>query len=186
MRWCPLLLVCSILPMPGPLRAQSPEMEPGTPVRVAHYCARGAPTQQRFVVTGTTRVLTGEFLSAAADTIRMSTGHPAVVHVLPAACVLGISVRDGWGAHTVTGLGLGLMGGALLGALVGSGVDFCILGDCGPATGLGAILGAPVGLVIGGAVGALIRTPRWRSIQVARGTPTVGLGGGGVAIAVRF
>lgn len=185
MRWSPLFLASLVLVVPTVLRAQTPVLEPGVEVRVAHYCAGGSASRPRFSTSGpSTRTLTGELSGVTADTVKLRADATGVLHVLPSACILDLSVRDGTGSQTMLGLGLGLAGGVMLGALVGSASDFCVLGNCSSAAGIGAILGAPVGMLIGAAIGTAFPAPRWRAVPLPRGTPVVSLGRGGVAVSV--
>jgi hypothetical protein len=85
------------------------------------------------------------------------------------------------------GAGLGLLGGALLGAAIGATQEFCIF-QCSSAAPIGALVGAPVGLAIGGLIGVATESTRWRrwggndvAVHLRAGS-----GGFGLAMEVRF
>src|SRR6185295_5914126 len=92
--------------------------------------------------------------------------------VIPMASVDRLEVREGTKGHFWTGAGIGLVGGALLGAAIGSTTEFCI-DECtaedakAGAIEVGVAVGAPVGFLIGGVIGAHKRTDQWRLISIA-------------------
>lgn len=95
--------------------------------------------------------------------IRPKSGQPE--YAIPARSITSISVLDGTRGHLWEGAGLGLIGGAILGLGIGSMMEFCVF-SCGPATELGAMVGAPAGFLLGGIIGTLIRSDRWRLVSV--------------------
>lgn len=73
---------------------------------------------------------------------------------IPTASVTRLDVQRGRKSRTLTGLGIGLIGGALLGGLIdGSSVGGAVAG--------GVVLGG-----LGAGVGALIKTDRWTEVPM--------------------
>jgi hypothetical protein len=89
--------------------------------------------------------------------------------LIPFAHLGHLDVSDGRRTHVGAGLGIGLAGGALVGALAGrasySKNDFPLLFSPVALTAGGAVLGGLAGAVIGGIVGA-IPTERWRTVPL--------------------
>jgi hypothetical protein len=84
---------------------------------------------------------------------------------IPTAFVDHVWVVDGKKGNFWAGAGIGLLAGAAIGGVIGSTQEFCILG-CSPATEIGFILGAPAGFLVGGLVGTLIQSDRWRAVGI--------------------
>jgi hypothetical protein len=47
-------------------------------------------------------------------------------------------------------------------------LEYCIMVECGPATLPGLAVGAPVGFLLGGIIGASVRSERWREVPLGR------------------
>ena len=92
---------------------------------------------------------------------------------IPTSSISQMWVGAGRKSHFWQGAGLGLLGGALIGGLIGSTTEFCIF-SCEPATGIGVVLGAPAGFLVGGVIGAAVRTDRWRATTIAPGPIRIG------------
>lgn len=137
----------------------------GQRVRVAYQCKLGrlhivdcGPSRFPRVDTGRLRALEG-------DTLRIHAQSSSGELAIPTASITQLWVVNGRKGNFWAGAGIGFLGGALIGGLVGATQEWCAL-DCGPATGLGMLFGAPAGLVLGGIVGATIRSDRWRAVPV--------------------
>jgi len=123
--------------------------------------------------------------------IREKSNNPALV--IPATSIPRLSSGVGTRGHFWAGAGIGLLGGALLGGLIGSTTEFC-LDSCTPdearsgAIKAGIILGAPAGFLLGGVIGALIRSDRPSSASFNAHRISVGprLGAPGFTVDVRF
>jgi hypothetical protein len=94
-----------------------------------------------------------------------------------------LEVSQGRHGRALTGLAVGLVGGAALGAITfaasdtkpkcpaaNGGWDFCGLFYQGPGVyaGVGAVLGGLSGGVLGTVIGSFIHTERWRAVSVDR------------------
>ena len=97
-------------------------------------------------------------------------GAPPVV--IPLASLTRLEVRRVRG-NFWAGAGIGMLAGGLIGGVIGSTqeVSFCFLPypeQCPttPGTGLGVMIGAAGGFVLGGVVGAGIRSDRWRALPL--------------------
>ena len=95
--------------------------------------------------------------------------------VIPTTSITRLSSGVGTRGHFWAGAGIGLLGGALIGGLIGSTTEFC-LDSCtsdearSGAIKAGVILGAPAGFLLGGLIGALIRSDRRISVAPRLGT----------------
>ena len=99
--------------------------------------------------------------------------------LVPAASLTRLEVRRGTHSHLFTGAVTGL----LIGAVVGGAIGYSLTSDESEYSGVGVVLGAPVGLV-GAVVGAVVgsrQTERWErlrlpvSVGLLPGTGTIGL-----------
>lgn len=85
--------------------------------------------------------------------------------VIPTTFITRLSSEGGTRGHFWKGAGIGLLGGALIGGVIGSTTEFC-LDSCtreearSGAIKAGIIVGAPAGFLLGGLIGALIRSDR--------------------------
>ena len=123
--------------------------------------------------------------------IRAQSSHAAFV--IPTTSVTRLSSGEGTRGHFWAGAGIGLLGGALIGGVIGSTTEFC-LDSCTTAEArsgaikAGVILGASAGFLLGGVIGALIRSDRSSSPSVNDHRISVGprLGAPGFTVDVRF
>jgi hypothetical protein len=83
--------------------------------------------------------------------------------IIPRAAIDTLWAADGTRGHFWAGAGIGLIAGALLGVAIGSTQEFCMF-SCSPATGIGLVIGMPVGFMVGGVTGMFIRSDRWRPV----------------------
>lgn len=151
--------------------AQTPgTLVEGQRVRVAHRCR---VTRDQLIACNerwSPRMTTGQLRTLDGDTLRISTQSTDAELVVPSAYVDRMWVVDGRRSRFWTGAGIGLLAGAVIGGAIGSTqelcIPFCDLDSPDPATGLGVIIGAPAGFLIGGVVGAVIRSDRWRAVSV--------------------
>jgi hypothetical protein len=86
---------------------------------------------------------------------------------IPSFSIAQVWVVDGTKGNFWSGFGIGLLAGGLIGAGIGATQEFCIF-SCSQATGIGVVIGAPAGALLGGVVGALIRSDRWKEIPLDR------------------
>jgi hypothetical protein len=108
----------------------------------------------------------GELVALDADTLRIRRQSNEVAFAIPTASIAGLAYRAGTKGNAWRGAFIGLLGGALLGGVIGSTTEWCIL-SCSPATGLGVAIGAPAGLLLGSVIGTLIRSDRWQTVSVS-------------------
>ena len=152
---------------------------PGTPVegqrvRVAHGCeiARDQPIECR--ERRSLRVETGQFRALDGDTLRMRAQSTDAEVAIPTAYVTQVWVADGSRTHFWAGAGIGALAGTLIGGVIGSTQHPAQEESWGwsltcpsPATACGVALGLPGGFLLGGVVGALIKSDRWRPVPVS-------------------
>jgi hypothetical protein len=150
--------------------AQTPgTLVEGQRVRVTHRCRVTRDQLTECSERRSPRVTTGQLRALDGDTLRISTQSSDSELVVPSAYVDRLWVVDGKRSRFWAGAGIGLLAGAVIGGAIGSTQEWCLIsfGDCDdPATGLGVIIGAPAGFLIGGVVGAVIRSDRWRAVSV--------------------
>jgi hypothetical protein len=85
--------------------------------------------------------------------------------VIPTTSVTRLSSGEGTRGHFWAGAGIGLLGGALIGGVIGSTTELCF-DSCTAAQArsgaitAGVILGGSAGILLGGVIGALIRSDR--------------------------
>ena len=108
-------------------------------------------------------VIDGVLTSQPGDSVRVRSDHAELV--IPKSAVAQAWVVDGKRGQFGEGAGIGLVGGAVLGAAVGSKQEICFLLSCSPATAEGAVGGAFLGLLLGGLIGSQIHTDNWREID---------------------
>lgn len=160
-----LIVLCT--PSPGP--AQTPVLAWGQRVRVAYRCklARDQVTECR--ESRSPRRNTGYVQSVDADTLRMRAEESDAELAIPSSSIAQLWVVEGRKGNFWTGFGIGLLAGGVIGGAIGSTEEFCIMswGDCGQAaTGIGVVIGAPAGALLGGVVGLLIRSDRWEEVPL--------------------
>lgn len=155
-----------VLLAPNVATAQTPgALVEGQRVRVAYRCSRAHDQPVECGKNRPPRVTTGQFMALDGDTLRLRSQKTGAELAIPAAHVDRLWVVDGRKSHFWAGVGIGFLGGAVVGAVIGSTQEFCIL-SCGSAAGIGVVVGAPAGALLGGIVGALIRSDRWRRVRV--------------------
>lgn len=141
---------------------------PGTPmegqrVRVAFRCKLVHDQVTGCREHRSPRIVTGLFQSSAGDTLRLRAESSGADLAIPSASVAQLWVVEGKKGNFWNGAGIGLIAGAVIGGVIGSTQEFCIL-DCSPATFFGVIIGEPAGALLGGAVGSAIQSDRWREV----------------------
>jgi len=104
--------------------------------------------------------LVGTMAGFRGDTVFVSTRWGALV-AIPLTNLDMLEVSTGRRAHTLEGMGLGVLVGAALGAAIGAATTQDEFLGPGFFALLGAGVGAAGGLVIGGAIGASVQTDRW-------------------------
>jgi hypothetical protein len=84
------------------------------------------------------------------------------------ASIAHLAYVDGTRGNTLLGAGVGLLGGALLGGVIGStqSLEGSFLFKEGQGPLIGVVLGAPAGLLVGSIIGTLIRSDRWRTVPI--------------------
>lgn len=181
-----LLLLC---PCPGAAQV-SDSLLRGESVRVVARCerSRGHGSDCR---EGTRLwTYTGRLEAVDRDNLRIREKSNGVEVLIPTASIDRLLVADGTRGHFWKGAGFGLLGGALIGGVIGSGQS--LQGSFFFQEGQGALVGVGVGgtagLLLGGVVGALIRTDRWRAVHVPEGRLRVAprMDALGVTVAVKF
>ena len=157
------LLRRSILPLLcAPIQAvfaQQVTLAPGAHVRIERStCCLGAER--------------GTLVSVSADSLVMRDSRSGALVALPWAELSSVAVGRRVGSHALAGAGLGLLGGAALGAVIGynSNGSSCV-GECYEDANaiLGGVGGAALGLVTGIVIGKLIPRERWEPVALASG-----------------
>ena len=191
----PLLpIVIALLMAPSVSAAQAPDsLVKGERIRVVSRCSV-APDLAPDCGEGDQQwTYTGQLESLDPGSLHLRAQAKSGELVIPTSSIAGLYVSDGTKGHFWAGAGIGLVGGALLGAAIGSTTEFCI-DSCteeqakAGAIAVGAVLGAPVGFLLGGVIGSQIRSDQWRLIPIADQRIGVGprLGTLGVRVEVRF
>ena len=137
---------------------QAPVVRVGDRVRVS--VAPDEPHRQRSV---------GTLLAFNTSHLRIALADGTREIEIPRSALTRLEVSRGRPSKWATGLGLGLLGGALIGAAVG----LTLLDHLDDELGLtaedwaavGAILGAPTGMFFGTLIGASIRADRWEEVS---------------------
>lgn len=129
--------------------------------------------------------INGELTSMTGDSIRIRTSSDHAELAVPKSAVAQAWVADGTRGQFMEGAAVGLLGGVLLGAAVGSTQETCML-ECAPSTEFGAIGGAVIGFLLGGVVGSQIHTERWREIEHAKLSVTPRGRGVGIGMSLAF
>ena len=183
---CWLFLAVVLATNAGTAQAPAPPVV-GERVRVAYRCHvvpdRAPGCRER----DPARMATGRLEGLDGNSLRIRAEPHQEELVIPTASLAELWVVQGTRGHARTGAGLGLMGGALLGGIIGSTQEFCTF-SCSPATAIGILVGAPAGLLLGAVVGAALRSDRWRSVSIKDRRIQVEprLGGIGLRVSVSF
>jgi hypothetical protein len=144
--------------------AQTPgTLVEGQRVRVAFRCKLAGDQVIECRERRSPRIVTGHLQAVAGDTLRIRAQSSGAELAIPTASVAQVWEVEGSKGNFWAGAGIGLFAGALIGGVIGSTQELCIL-NCVPATGFGGIIGAPAGFLLGGVVGAVIRSDRWRAV----------------------
>ena len=159
-----VLLATSLVPTMGMAQGSMTPLE-GQQIRVAHRCKNLPDNVFECRRRHSPRVESGYLQALDRDTIRLLVRSRSTELAIPTGSIDQVWVVDGMKGNFWSGAGFGLLGGALIGGLLGSTQEFCVL-DCSQATPLGVILGAPVGFLLGGIIGAQVHSDRWREIRV--------------------
>lgn len=133
----------------------------------------------RVTVVSERSPVVGTLVDDRADRLTLRTESQQAVD-LPYASIARLEVSRGLHPHMLKGAVAGAVGGAGIGAIVGATSN-----DQGPRAlgrgglvALGVGMGSAGGIVIGAALGALIRTERWRDVPVSVAPPLVTSGNG--------
>lgn len=182
-------IVPIVLFAPSPGSAQVPgALAEGQRVRVAVRCEVVLDQlkdcrkyRARAFATGTLRTLD-------ADTLWVGSDSGGAELAIPLVHVTQVWVVDGKRAHVRDGALLGAVAGAVVFGVVGApGPEDCV-GSCGDLDGVGAVLYMATGALLGGVVGARIKSDRWQEVPVGR--PRVSLtpqpGGIGASVSIAF
>jgi hypothetical protein len=157
MRTVILALALSVLVSNADLGAQAtPPLEPGSRIRVR------APD------AGANK-LVGAYLGTVADTLRVQMEELSSVRSIPFSSVVALEASRGRKSNALKGMGLGFVGGAGAGLVVGLAVD---RGDDDASRlqliGLGAGFFGACGAVVGLLTGAMITSERWEEVPLER------------------
>lgn len=166
-----VLVATCLTPTIGTTQAPMTPRE-GQRVRVAHRCESLPGNVLECRRCHSLQIATGYLQALDGDTVRLLVQSRTTELAIPTASVDRVWVVDGRKGNFWSGAGIGLLGGALIGGLIGSTQEVCIL-DCSPATAFGVIIGAPAGFLLGGVIGAQVRSDRWREIPVDRARVTL-------------
>ena len=167
----PILVALLLTPSRAAAQPGSP-LATGQKVRAVSSClirdgalpqcpAPGLPTGRASTYVGWLTALDGDTLH-----IQVRSNEAAVA--IPMASLDRLSVIHGTKGHFWAGAGLGLLGGALIGGVIGSTQDLSgsfVFSNTNPAV-LGIVIGAPAGLLLGGIIGATIRSDRWLPVPI--------------------
>ena len=164
-------ILLPLLLAPSVSVAQTPDsMVKGQRVRVVSRCEVASDQAPVCREGGPLRIYTGQLETLDGGNLHIRAQSNNAELVIPTASVTRLSIREGTRGHFWAGAGIGLLGGALIGGLIGSTTEFCI-DSCTReqaqqgAIVAGVILGAPAGFLVGGAIGALSRSDRWRLVS---------------------
>jgi hypothetical protein len=109
----------------------------------------------------------GTVVAVGQDGITVRRDHPGDSLAIGFARIQRLDLSRGRHGHALIGLGVGVVGGALVGGLLGASSGnsggFQVLNKHDD-TILGAVLGGLAGAVVGPIVGAVIRTERWHTV----------------------
>ena len=155
--------------------AQTDQVQTGARIRVT------SSANKLVKEVGVVREVAGDSLVFASD--RSSQSWTVAMRELDR-----LEVSTGRHRKTLTGLGIGLLGGGVTSALIGAAAcqdGFFTKAECVAGSGM---MGALAGMLIGTIAGAATRTEGWRGVQERKPLAMMvkPLGGGKVAIGVRI
>ena len=152
-----LVVLCAVY-ISSLLAQQALHVEPGTRVRVtANDCGFEGRATIVDAIRGDTLVLRGE---------PPPNGNAFVHTRCPIESLARIEVSGGRKSHWLLGMGVGFLAGAGVGALVGGLSSGCTFEWGSLCAAMGAVTGAPLGLLTGLTIGGLIESERWREIPL--------------------
>ena len=162
-----LIVLCT--PSPGPAQAP-PVLEQGQRVRVAYRCklAHDQVTECRDSRSPLRSI--GYVQSVDDNTLLIRAEANDAELAIPRSSIAQVWMVEGKKGNFWPGFGVGLLAGGVIGAAIGSTQEFCLIwSGCGEsATGIGVLIGAPAGALLGGVVGLLIRSDRWAEVPLDR------------------
>ena len=132
----------------------------------------------------------GTVVTVGKDTIALRLDRDEATVPISIARITQVEVSQGRQGHTFKGMGLGSLAGAGAGALVGA--SSC--GTCGGGEDVAADrllntlawagIGAGVGMLVGGVIGAVHKNEKWETVPVSRWRLTAGPSRRGFALAL--
>ena len=183
-----LPLVC----VPSVSTGQAPDpLVNGQRIRVVSRCDLARDQVPTCGASSLRWTYTGQLEGHDHDNLRFREQSTKAELVIPTASITSLSVADGTRGHFLEGAEIGVVGGALIGFALASASSNS--GDFIPPDAskfLGVVAGMPAGFLLGGIVGAAIRSDRWRLVslndQRVRVTPRLDTRGLGFGVTVPF
>ncbi len=163
-------IVLIVLSTPRIGFAQTAVLEQGQRVRVAYRCKLVHNQVTECRDSRSPRRSTGYAQSVDDDTLRIRAESSDAELAIPRSSIAQVWMVEGKKGNFWPGFGLGLIAGGVIGGVIGSTQEFCIIwSGCGQsAAGIGVLIGAPAGALLGGVVGLLIRSDRWEEVPLDR------------------
>lgn len=171
-----LMIVLAVSGAWHPGQAGTPLPEGFTSYRLKVDIAQSQPSQQQIPIIGMFVSLTNDSLAMIPEasvkqfgTIYSNLGLRCseTKLVIPLTLIRKLETRVIRKGKTLLGMGIGLLGGGAIGAIIGSTQEINFLfGPPSSATGLGLFLGAAGGAVIGSVSGAIAGTDSWREVDL--------------------
>jgi len=162
-----IVTILAVLFAPTDTWSQETErVEPGRQIRVTHGCDVRSGSASRCSTRYRVARTAGAYRHVSDDSLVFDAFVGAAPLSLPLEAVHRIEVVQGQKSRWLSGMGLGLVVGTVGGAVIG----YAATADEPSLPGIGAVaglvLGAPVGLLTGGIVGAFLKTERWQSVPL--------------------
>ena len=111
----------------------------------------------------------GNFVVMTNDSIVLAVNSEGLHQAIPRDLMTRFDVYAGRKSHLWVGAGIGLLGGAVAGAVTWTSIGGCKLVDDSECRMYGALLIGGIGAVVGGVVGAFIwKTDRWEEVPLDR------------------